>query len=241
MKKILFLFSLLFSIMPMNAQFTLEDSDGTLISDGNVIEFGVLGYPDANWDFYVNNTSTTDDIYMKILFESAVQADGSMMELCFGTCWSDITIGNIYPPNEQFIAIAPGEQSGIGHHLLNSDPGNGTDVIEYVFKYYQIDENGTEIGTPLRITYRYNPLLGIEDFNRLDVSILSTIIQNEMIVDTPEDLDLKVYDLQGRLVKSQKINAGQQSINMSDLKTQVYIVHFKNVQGLLKTVKVIVK
>ena len=73
------------------------------------------------------------------------------------------------------------------------------------------------------------------------MSILSTIIQNEMIVDTPEDLDLKVYDLQGWLVKNQKINTGQQSINMSDLAAQVYIVHFKNAQGLSKTVKVIVK
>lgn len=241
MKKKLLLFSLLLAVVTMNAQFTLEDSEGTLISDGTVIEFGVLGYPDANWDFYVNNTSATDEIYMKILFESAILADGSLMELCFGLCWTGITIGNLYPPNDEFVGIAPGEQTGLGNHLVNSEAGNGTDVVDYVFKYYQIDGSGTEIGTPLRITYRYNPLLGVEDFNALGVSILSTVIQNEMVVDSPEDLDLKIYDLQGRLVKNQKLNAGQQSINMSDLNAQVYIVRFNNVHGLSKTFKVIVK
>ncbi len=241
MKKKLLLFSLLLTIVTMNAQFTLEDSDGNLISDGGVIEFGVLGYPDANWDFYVNNTSTTDNIYVKILFENAVQADGSMMELCFGSCWTGLTIGNTYPPNDEYVEIAPGEQTGPGNHLLNSEAGNGTDLVEYVFRYYQIDQDGNEIGTPLTITYRYNPLLGVDDFSKLGVSISSTLIQNEMLVDSQEDLDLMVYDLQGRLVKNQKLSVGQHSINMSDLNSQVYIVQFKNIQGQSETYKVIVK
>jgi len=240
MKKKLLLFSLLLAVVTMNAQFTLEDSEGNLISDGDVIEFGVLGASGGSWEYYVNNTSSTDAIYMKILFENAVQANGNMMELCFGECYSSIVIGNAYP-DDSFVEIAPDAQTGPGNHLLNSEPGNGTDLVDYVFKYYQIDQDGNEIGTPLTITYRYNPLLGVADFNKLEVLISSTIIQNEMIVDTLEDLDLMVYDLQGRLVKNQKLNAGQQRINMSDLSPQVYIVNFKNVQGLSKTFKVIVK
>lgn len=242
MKKKLLLVSLFLVVMTMNAQFTLEDSEGSPVIDGDIIEFGVLGYPDANWDFYVNNTSSTEDIYMKIEFVSAVNADGSMMELCFGLCYTGISVGSSYPPSNDFVEIAPGEQTGPGNHLVNSEPGNGTDAVEYVFRYYQVDATGTnEIGTPLSITYRYDPLLGVGDFNKLNVTISSTIINNEMTVNTVEELNMLMYDLQGRLVKSQKLNVGQQIINTSDLSSQIYIVNFKNNQGLSDTIKVLVK
>ena len=241
MKKKLLLISIFLVAMTMNAQYTLEDSDGNLIEDGDVITFNVLGYPDANWDFYVNNTSSSDNIYMKIEFVSAVNANGSMMELCFGLCYTGITIGNSYPPNNEFVEIAPGEQTGPGNHLVNSEPGNGTDAVEYVFRYYQVDATGNnEIGTSLTITYRYDPLLGVGDFNKLNVAISSTIINNELIVEADEDLEMVMYDLQGRLVKTQKLNIGRQSINTSDLSSQIYIVQFKNNQGFTDIVKVIV-
>ena len=102
MKKNLLLLSLMFvGIFSMNAQFTVEDSEGNPIVDGEVVAYNVYTYPEASLDFFVNNTSGTDDIYTKIEFVSAVNADGSLMELCYGLCYTGITIGNSYPPNNE--------------------------------------------------------------------------------------------------------------------------------------------
>ena len=242
MKKNLLLFSfLLIGIFTMNAQFTVEDSEGNPINDGDVVAYNVITYPEASLDFFVNNTST-NDIYTKIEFVSAVNADGSMMELCYGLCYTGITIGNSYPPNNEYVEIPPGGQTGFGNHLYNSDPGNGTDVLEYVFRFYQVDQAGTtEIGDDLTMTYRYDPLLGIDDLNEINVDLYSSVINDLMIIDTVEDLDLKVIDLQGRIVKIQKLSAGHQEINMSDLRSQIYIVQFTNKDGNSKTEKIVVR
>ena len=176
---------------------------------------------------------------MKILFESAVNANGSLMEICFGLCYNNITIGQVFPPGNNTIDIEPGENTGEGNHLYNTY--DGTDIVEYVFKFYQVDAGGSEIGEPLRVTYRYDPTLGAEDFNKLDVSIASTVISNEMIVTVQEEVQMNIYDLLGRKVKSQNLSVGQQVINMADLSTQAYIVQFNTVSGKTSTSKIIVR
>ena len=238
--KLLFL-SMLLVALSMNAQYTVEDHDGNLLSDGQEIFFNTVAPdPGAIYDFYVNNTSTTDNIRMKIEFVSAVNADGSMMELCFGLCYTGITLGQSYPPNADYVEIAPGAQTPPGNHMANADSGNGTDVLEYVFRFYQIDMAGNEIGDALTVTYVYDPLLGIND-NNLSVSIFATSINDELNVTVDQDLDLTIYDLQGRIVKRQKLNSGQQSINMSDVSSQMYFAHFVNGHGVSQTTKIVVK
>jgi hypothetical protein len=243
MKKNLLLLSILFvGIFSMNAQFTVEDDQGNPIEDGDVVTFNVTTYPEASLDFFVNNTSATDDIYTKIEFVSAVNADGSMMELCYGLCYTGITIGNSYPPNNEYVEIAPGGQTGPGNHFYNSDPGNGTDIIEYVFRFYQVDQSGmNEIGDELTMTYRYDPLLGIDDVEEINLEIASTLITDKLVVETIEDLELKVIDLQGRIVKQQRLNAGHQEIAMNDLRSQIYLVQFTNVEGQTRIKKIVVR
>ncbi len=239
-KKLLFIMMFILTI-GMSAQFTLEDAEGNLIDDGTVLTFNVITYPEASWDFYVNNISTTDNIRMKILFESAINADGSLMELCFGLCYTGISVGQILPPGNDYVEILPGEQTPSGNHIFNSDPGNGTDIIEYVFRYYQIDTSGNEIGDPLTVTYRYDPLLGAEDFNNLNAVIVSTVINNEMTINTDEELNVSVYNLLGQKVKEQNIGIGRQVIDMLGLSSQVYLVQLNNNFGNSKTIKIIVK
>ena len=126
--------------------------------------------------------------------------------------------------------------------MFNADPGNGTYVLDYVFRFYQVDSSGlNEIGDDLTMTYRYDPLLGIEDLKEINIDLYSTVITDQLIVDTLEDLDFKVIDLQGRVVKNEKLTAGHQEINMSDLRSQIYIVQFTNVEGNSKTAKIVVR
>lgn len=242
MKKNLLLLSVLFvGIFSMNAQFTVEDAEGNPIEDGAVVTYNVTTYPEASLDFFVNNTGS-EAIYSKIEFVSAVNADGSLMELCYGLCYTGITIGNSYPPNNEYVEIAPGGQTGPGNHLYNADPGNGTDIIEYVFRFYQVDQSGmNEIGDELTMTYRYDPLLGIDDVYEINLELASTIITDKLIVDTIEDLDFKVIDLQGRLVKQQRLSAGHQEIEMNDLRSQIYLVQFTNVEGQTRIEKIVVR
>ena len=241
MKLRLLFLSALFVTLGINAQYTVEDDNGDPITDGYEVTYGVLTYPEASFDFYVNNVSATETIRMKIEFVSAQNADGSSMELCFGLCYTGITIGQSYPPNADYVEILPGGQTLPGNHMFNADPGNGTDTIIYTFRFYQIDMTGNEIGDALTMTYRYDPLLGINEANELNVNLFSTLITDELVLTVDEELDLMVYDLQGRVVKSQKLEIGRQQINMSNLSSQMYLLHFQNNRGVSYTTKVVVR
>jgi len=240
MKKKLLLLTLFLVAFVVKAQYVIVDQNGDEITEGMIYETNSLEYDLAELQFYVTNNGS-DPINMRIEFVSAVNGNGDGFQLCFGECYIDLDLGQTVPPTPGFIAIASGETTGEGNHYYNSNAGDGVSVQDYVFRYHETDNNGVDIGNSLTITYRYNPLLGTEDFNELNVNISSTIIETEMIVNSVEELDMKVYDLQGRLVKSQKLNNGQQLINMSDLSAQLYIVKFNNIDGASKTMKVLVK
>jgi hypothetical protein len=240
MKLNLLFLSALFVTLSINAQYTLEDANGDAVLDGDILTYGTLTYPEASFDFFVNNVSATETIRMRIEFVSAENADGSDMELCFGECYTGIAVGLSYPTDPLSVEILPGEQTMAGNHLFNSDPGNGSDVILYTFRYFQIDMAGNEIGDPLTVIYRYDPLLGVNS-NELNVNLFSTVIKDELVLNVEEELDLMVYDLQGRVVKSQRLEIGTQQINMSDLSPQMYLMHFQNNRGVSYTAKVIVK
>ncbi len=235
--KLLFI-SALFASFVMNAQFTVETHDGDPIVDGQIYSTGQLGL-DGSLDFYVRNESS-EVIEMSIEFVDAINADGSEMELCFGDCYTGITVGTSYPIG-YFISIEPGEtQTSNGDHFLNNDPGNGIDQLDYIFKFYQVDGDGNQIGTPLTMTYRYDPLLGVNDNEKLDISVYPTITSGKLTVETVEVLEVKVYDLQGRLVKTTGLNAGQNQIDMSNVASQMYFLHFKNEQGQIQITKIII-
>lgn len=236
MKKNLLLACLFLTALTMNAQFTITDVNGDEYDDGDVISFATFNDAAANFDFFVTNTGD-DVIRTRILFESAENADGSGLELCYGLCYTGITIGNVYPPGDDSIDIEPGASTGQGNHIYNAVGGD--QVISYVFKFYEVDEAGNEIGESKRLTYEYNPALGTNENSKLDLTLASTVISNYLTVTSAEDLMMNVYDMRGAIVKTTKVGAGRQDVNLSNLSSQVYLVSFKNEAGASKTVKVI--
>lgn len=240
MKNKLFLIALLLATFTMNAQFTVETHKGDPIVDGGVYSSGALGIA-GELPFYVYNTSSAP-INMKIEFVSLQNGDADMVQLCFDLCVTGLVVGQSYPGNLTGVTIDPGQhQTATGDHILNNDPGNGTEVLDYVFKFYQVDDAGNEIGTPLTMTYRYDPLLGTEEMNKLDISVYPTVVHDVLRVDTDEILEMQMYDLQGRLVKSTKLAIGQQQIDMSNMASQMYLVRFENEFGEFQTTKLIVE
>lgn len=237
LKKLLFVCLTLWAV-GANAQFTVESHAGDPILDGDVVAFNEVG---AELPFYVYNTSSSN-INMKIEFVSTGNGDPSMMELCFGLCYTGITVGHSYPGNQTGITIVPGQhQDSTGDHFLNTDPGNGSEVLDYVFNFYQVDDSGHPIGASLTMTYRYDPNLGVDEVSKLNVTMYPKVVKNFLTIEAEESLEMNVYNLQGRLVKSEALSVGENQVEMSDLASQIYLVRFTNESGEFQTSKVIVE
>lgn len=246
MKFRLLLLSVLGSVAIANAQYTIKDDNGNILNDGDVIEFGTVAYPDASYDFFVTNENPTDEIYSRVqLMSSENQTSATFEQLCYGIqCYYEIQMLQFVPPIDSApVAIPVGHTTGIGNHFYNNDEGNGTDNVDYVFSFRQFeDAAGTiEIGTPLTFTYRYNPTLGVEGVSKVNLSIQSTVVSDQLVLIVSEPVQMMMYDIQGRLVKQAQFESGNQVVNVSDLSSQTYIVQFKNNNGAVKTTKIMVQ
>lgn len=241
MKKIVLFLGVFFCLLTLQAQFTVETGAGAPIVDGDIVAFNQVGTP-AKLKFHINNTSTSE-IYMLVECVSMTNTDGSMMQFCIKpTCYFEVSEGEYYPHAPYpSVDIAPGAQTNTEEHFMNSDLGNGTDVIDYVFRFYQVNSMGFEMGNSLTFTYRYDPLMSIEEMSKLDIAVYPTVVQDILTVETDETLNMAIYDLQGRLVKNVALPIGQNQIGMSDVSAQMYLVRFENEFGQSQTSKLIVK
>lgn len=242
--KLLFL-SIIGCVAFANAQYTVTDRGGNVLNEGDVKEYGTLEYPDAEFEFYVTNDNPSEEIYTRIEYVSESNSTtGEFEQLCYGLCYNDLVIGQTVPPsNESALVVGIGETTPMGNHFFNDDPGNGTDNVEFVFAFRQYsDAAGTmEIGTPLTFTYRYNPTLSVNSNTKVNLTIQSTIIDSELVLNVNETVNMMMYDIQGRVVKQAKLDAGRQVVNVSDLNPQTYIVQFKNEKGASQTTKILIQ
>ncbi len=246
MKLKLLLLSLLGTVTIASAQYTVKDDRGNELHDGDIIEFGTTSYPEAEYAFFVTNDNTSETIYSRIEYISETNAqDPNFEQLCYGVqCYFGIELGSTVPPaSEDAAIIGPGETTGIGNHLYSDDPGNGVDNVDFVFtfKQYESASSMVEIGTPLTFTYRYNPTLGVNEVSKVNLSVQSTIVRDQLVLTVNEPVQMMMYDIQGRLVKQARFESGNHNVNVSDLSSQTYIVQFKNNGGAIKTTKIVVQ
>ena len=135
--------------------FVVEDLEGNIYVDNQLLEFSTVEYPNASFGFKVRNTSL-ETIGMRIEVENISGTDGSMMELCFGECYFGVTTGTSYPVSPSIVNIDPGQtQASSGDHFFNMDAGDGNTAVEYTFKFYT-SENGEQVGEDFRLKYRYS-------------------------------------------------------------------------------------
>lgn len=245
MKFKLLVLSILGSVALANAQYTVTDRSGNVLNEGDVIEFGTLEYPDASYDFYVTNDNPSEEIYTRIEYVAESNSTaGEFEQLCYGLCYNDLVIGQTVPPsNEPALVVGVGETTSLGNHFYNDDPGNGVDNVEFLFAFRQYsDAAGTmEIGTPLTFTYRYNPTLGVNSNSKVNLTVQSTVVDSELVLNVNEPVNMMIYDIQGRVVKQAQFDVGRQIVNVSDLNPQTYIVQFKNEKGATQTTKIVVQ
>jgi len=241
MLKKLSLFSMLLAAFAVNAQFSVATHGGDPLTDGQTVTIGSAIAPSPSLDFYVTNENTTTDINMKIEFVSATNSDGSDLEICFGLCYTGVTIGQQYPINDVVVILPEQTQTSNGDHFKHI-PAGSTDIITYVFRFYEVDGSGTEIGDDLTLTYVYDPAqLGVNDNNIVNASIVSTMVNNTVEVIANESLTFTMFDIQGRIVSQSQLEQGTNRVNVADLTAQTYLVVLTNARGASQTTKVIVK
>lgn len=245
MKLRLLLLCFLCGVLTASAQYTVRDGNGNVINDGDIIEFGTIDYPAAELPFFVTNDAS-ETIYSRVKYLGQTNASNpDFYQLCYGEeCYWEIVIDGYVPPVSTYgVTIESGETTQMGNHFYNNDTGNGVDNVDFTFAFLQLDGPNSfgEIGDRLTFTYRYNPLLSVNDVNPVNLSLHATVVSDRLVMDVNEPVSAIIYDIQGRLINQVRLDVGQQEINVSNLSSQTYIIQFKNDHGAVKTSKFVVR
>ncbi|MFM2230354.1 MAG: hypothetical protein RL607_1612 [Bacteroidota bacterium] len=238
MKKVL-LFVLVAFASQTQAQIAVTRHNNTPISNGQVIAFNTIDYPQAELDFYVKNLSTSS-VNVRINCMTLTNNDGSGFELCFANeCLSFVEEGNNYPVNLPYLTLAPGGQSGNDGHFLNTLAGTAPYPKDYAFRFFQA---GNPTGNTVDVTYRYDPALSTEDIQQLQESgvlIKATTITNELTLDVLKASTVEVFDFHGKLVAKQDLPYGIQTLDTTSWNAGVYILQFTDAYGKRASKKII--
>lgn len=243
MKKISLLLFLFVSTI-LSAQFTVEDYDGVPILDGDIRTITSTDPTDAALYFWIFNQSQTDDIYMKIKLESITNGDGSSYQFCFGDlCIFDVHAGQTYPASGVPETIAVGGTNLPQNKFQNENPGDGTNYpVDYVWRFFQVDQNGDETGDEITFTYRFDPTLNVNDFNNNSNVFIQNTIANEILtVQSLDDMSFEIFSITGQLLKTGQISSGISNINTTGYKTGVHFIRFNDNNGSTSTMKFVIK
>lgn len=220
------------------SQYSIADSDGNPINDGDVIIKGSTAEADALSFFVTNETDAT--LRSTIEYVSTDEPGG--FQLCYGgQCYDPITTGNSYPPVTSPQIINAGATTGQGNKMFYNEVDNPV-LSNHVFRFYLVDEDGNDIGSDLTITYRYDPALGLDDVqSQLGITVASTVVGNSIALTSTEEATMQVYDINGRLMQTNSVIAGTQQINLSGLSSQLYLISFEGANGNKQTIKILKK
>ncbi len=241
MKKILFSLFILTSYFGFS-QLTMAKLDGTPINNNDIFTYNSLVGAGSYMGLKMFNTSDSN-IKVKGKIVSMTNATGGNLQFCIGpVCVNNITVGNSYP-NSGFTIEANGE-NGNFDHFDNHYAGDGVNPVEYTLKFYMINASNVEVGNSITFTYRYNPTLSTSDFESLantGVVLQSNLLQDQMHLVVSKNIQMDLFDLNGRIVVAKKLNTGEHHLFVSDLPTGIYIANFTNEEGKKATAKLIKK
>jgi len=214
---------------------TVTDLQGNPIQDGSVIESNTTDLENAKFHYVLGNSSSSDDINILIEVVSFTNTDGTNCQLCVQPlCFFAVNEGQSYPNNP--INLAPNSDNGSNDYFSNTNPGDGSNYpMEFVLRFYQVDDNGQEVGSDFTVTYQYIPEgFSNDDFKLSDmgISIHNTLVRDRLRIESSNnDTQFKLYDVNARLIKSYNINQGVNTFDLSSLKSGNYLLNFTDEQG----------
>jgi len=210
--------------------FIIEDSDGFVISHNETLEFDSIEFSDATFNFFVRNL-TSDQIFVKAELTSISGTDGTGMEFCFGECYFGISLGLSYPLSS-YVSIEPGEtQVSSGDHFFNQDPGDGTNPVEYSFRFYMVDQNGDEVAsipelqTDYRVNYMYSSTLTINEYDSSKLKFRFN--NNQLNIISEENIFVSIYNIHGKKILDKNILIGENFIDFSSVANKILILNFE--------------
>lgn len=231
-------FAMFIAALSLNAQITIVDGDGNAINDGDVVVRNSLLEADA-LKFFVTNTT---DATIRSTIEYVSSEDGGNFQVCYGSqCYDPVVVGNSYPPVNVPQVIEAGATTGQGNKMFYNESDN-PQLSDHVFRFYQVDEEGNDIGESLTMTYRYDPTMGLEDISaQLGITLNATVVTNAISLNSREAATMQIFDVNGRLMQTNDVSAGTQNIDISGLSSQLYLVSFEIANGTKQSIKVLKK
>lgn len=226
---------LLLAVFGFNAQaqFEFKKNDGSLIQNGDIINFT----PTANYlNFRLTNTSNQAlDIKFKCL--NLVNSPGTQLQLCYGgSCFENVTINSVYPDYENLLAAGQSNPSQ-GEYLVNFyNPTNGQ-LVDLVFSVYALGFENNAI----TFTYRYDPNLSSNSFQMLEnigIDLKNTSIISNIDFNAISNGVLSIYNITGQLVATKNFNEGSNSLDLNHLNTSFYLARFTTHDGKSFTTKI---
>ncbi len=219
---------------------SVTDLQGNPLQDGGLYTYDTNDFEPAKLKYVIGNTSATDDINVLIEVVSFTNTDGTNCQLCVQPlCFFSINEGQSYPNNP--ITLSPGADNGPNDYFSNTNPGDGANYpIEYVLRFYTVDDNGNEVGSDLTVTYQYSPNVSTSSFSLKDlgVTLESTVISESLNFDTDNKVSLRIYDINAREISGYNANIGQHRYNLSNLSTGHYVVIFEDNSGRKTQVRI---
>ncbi len=243
MKKI-FLFSTMLGFAFSYSQMAVQKLDGTPIKDGDVYTYNKYGIDGVNEDgilkFTVGNSSTSQSITVKVLCESVVNSDGDDFQFCFGgNCMPFVIAGQNYPPNGY--VIGPQSTSGDSDHFWNLKDGD--QPMSYTFKFFMTDPLGNEVGSPVRVTYKYDKTMAVNEssLSKSGIQLKSTVVTDNLEIISLKNANISLFDMNGKQVLNKEIKSGTTSASLNNLNAGVYILNAVTAEGKISNVKIIKK
>ncbi|PIF45901.1 putative secreted protein (Por secretion system target) [Chryseobacterium sp. 52] len=246
MKKNSFLLLCSFISFFGQAQLALAKDDGTPITNGQVFTYNTTDENAATFHYKIKNTSN-NPIQVRIKIVGIQNATGSGFQFCYlSTCLPSVAPNAVYPSNSN-AAISIGansETSSSGYNMWNSSSGTGTFPIDYVVKYYLVDNFNNEYGAPSTITYRYDPnfILSVNDIKNqknIFAEIPTTLVKNEIEIISKENISYSLHTMEGRTLFDGNLQKGKNSVDTSALNTGMYLLTLRNLQGQVISKKII--
>ena len=237
-KSLLFLISFFITLVSFS-QFSLS-INGADATDGDVYTFNTTG-AEAEMLFVLTNTHT-EDINVKVTVEDIVNnADGNNVQFCWGVCATAVSVGSSLPPAPE--TLAPGVSTHPDlNHFENFDTGDDSNVpVSYVFKFYEVDTEGDEIGTPITVTYVYDSTYtSVEDLNEVSYALYPSVVTDSFSLEVQEKVTAIILNTSGQIVKEFTVDAGNHTIDVATLASQLYYVTLVNTKGQKSLTKILI-
>ncbi len=248
MKKITLFLAAVLLCFVAQAQFHVTTIDGDPINADDVFEYTTTDTT-AELGFYVYN-DTENPIDMRVKVVSITNGSGDGMQLCFGQCYYGVLEGATYPvegSEASSVTIQPGQHQGSSGDHIWVESKNGIPNINessvYVLEFQQMDPMGLFVQESMQITYIYTSALSVaEHAQDMAVQLQSTMINNgKLAINAERPAQMQVYNLLGQEVKAAHLASGLNTVDVSSLSAQVYLVRFQNAKGQTKTQKIVIE